>query len=320
MRQVAALAKSKVGVVVLVALLVGAGVGTHLALSPSDPSPLDSVPDEVDYVGHLNATAMREDPAVANATRHAFRFQSRLVFYPGPPFLRSLAFAEARPDGRVRSVTYFGRANGSEYGARIVRADWRPSRVVAAVEARRNVSLDREAYRETPLFVGEGVAVATLSESRFVVGNATAVRDAVDVARGEADPVDGDLRRAYERQRRGYARFAFRFDPTDVPDLPFVGGAVSEVRAVSTAYYRNGSRMGVRTNVSVASESAAEDVEAMLVLGTNFYARVLPDESAEAYRREMATAEFAADGRTVVVRYESTPEGFEQLLAALERR
>lgn len=311
-------------VAMVAGLLLADGAGVHL-LSDARERPLDGVPADVDYVGHVDAEEMYEHPAMANATLAGFRFQDRVTFYEGPRFRRSFAIGASRLNRSAAvSVTYFGRTNGSAYRARIVRANWTTAALVGAVESARGrpltvVDRDPTVYADA----NASVAVAVLGEGRYVVGNATAVRDAVAVAGGEAPSVSGPLRRTVERQRPAHARFAFRFDPSGVPDLPFVGPTIRRVNVVSAGYYVNetgGDRIGVRVNVTTDSESTARSLEGMLTLGERFYDRSIEDGNRSAvYDREMAKVEFDARGTRALVRYETTPEGMEDLLAVLPR-
>lgn len=311
-------------VAMLAILLLAGGAGVHLLRDARD-RPLDSVPAEVDYVGYVDARSMHEDPAMANATVAGFRFQDRVAFYEGPRFRRSFAVGGSPLNRSAAvSVTYFGRSNGSAYRARIVRADWAPAAVVGAVESTRGVNLT-VADRDPTVYTDANgsVAVAVLEEGRYAVGNATAVRDAVAVAGGGAPSVSGPVRRTMQRQRPSHARFSFRFDPSGVPNLPFVGPTVRRVNVVSAGYYVNetaGDQIGVRVNVTTDSESTARSLEGMLTLGQRFYDRSIENETHQAiYDREMARVEFDSRGTRTLVRYETTPEGMTELLGVLPR-
>lgn len=308
---------------VLVGIVVAAVAGVHL-LPGSAGSPLNRVPADVDYVGHLDAEAMESDVAVANTTRAAFRFQSRVVFYDGPRFRESFAVGDSPLNrSRARAVTYFGRTNGSDYDARIVGANWTTSALVAAVESTHGVRLAATTRLGTTVFSDPNgsVAVAVLATDRYAVGNASAVRDVVAVVEGDAPSVDGRLRRALERQRPAYARFAYRFDPMTVPNLPFVWATVRRVRTVSAGYYVNHTalnRMGVRVNVTTASKSTARSIEGMLTLGTRYYDRTIEGANrSTVFDREMAKVSFDTVGTSTLIRYETTPEGMRELLAVL---
>lgn len=301
-------------VVVAVALVLAAALGVALFLHSPSTGPMDRVPADADYVGHLDAESMRSDPATANASRRSFRFQSAVDFYAGPEFTSSYAFRDDGPEGEVRSVTYFGRSNGS-YAARIVTADWDGGTVPAAVERSENVSLDRTTYRGRTLHAGDGYAVAALDNDTYVVGNATAVRDVIDVAAGERESVSGPLRERY-RATRGFARFAYRFQPGSVPDVPFVGESVRNIEYVAAGYWRNGSDLAVGVNVTTADESSAQDVKGLLNSGFTFYRF---ETSNASLRAELDKIELSRTGRTVRITYESDPENYRVLLRGLAR-
>lgn len=317
--------RGALAVAALAALLVGAGVGAHL-LAGSTDRPLDAVPADVDYVGHVDVDAdtMAPDSAVADATRAAFRYQSRVVIYDGPPFRSSFAVGASPLDRQAASsVTYFGRANGSEYAARVVRSNWSTTALVGAVESARGVDLAASDDRELFVARNDSVAVAVLGEASHAVGNVTAVRDAARVAAGEAPTVDGPLRAAMGRQRPAHARFAFRFDPGSMPDLPFAGPTVRQVRVLSGGYRvpaGEPDRIAVTVNVTTGSESSARAVEGMLTLGQRFYDRSIEDQNRSAtFDREMTRVSFDTTGRRALVVYRTTPEGLRELLAVLPR-
>ncbi|PSP99555.1 hypothetical protein BRC89_04175 [Halobacteriales archaeon QS_4_70_19] len=251
-----------------VALLLGAlGGGALYLIDESEPDPLPpyeptaNVPSDVDYVGTLNATEYRSDPAVANGTRASLGFQSRVEFYSGPPFLRSLVLsppANANLDPTNAShVTYFGRSD-SPYGARLVAANWTAEAAVDALQERRDTTFTRDDRDGYTVYRSEsGPAVAVLDDGTrggpvprpgphlLAIGNASAVADAVTVAadrrdpEAEADTLDGELRRRYSDTDEGYVRFAYRFRPETVPDYAFVGSAVRTVEWVGSSYTRN---------------------------------------------------------------------------------
>lgn len=306
--------------------VVGAGVGAVVLLSSSaESSPADSVPQDADYVGHVDADAMREKPPdVRAATREALAFQSLVVFYDGPDFPTALAFRNdtGLDPAAVHGVTYFGHTNDS-YAARIVRAEWTEPAVVAAVEREANVNLSAARYRNRSLYVAadDSTAVAVLEEGRYVVGGVGAVRDAVDVAVGDADPVAGVVRREFE-QRAGYVRFAFRFDPRTVPDIPLVGtGGFEAVRVVAASYdtnaTANGTRIGVAIDVTVADAEGADQVQALLDTAVVLYRTQVAGPELAA---EFEKVDLAATDRTVRIAYESTPDGLRTMLEGLERR
>lgn len=293
---------------------------------------MDAVPGEVDYVGHVDYEEYRkQDPEVRTTTRAALSFQSRVVFYDGPAFLDSLAFENDTGLDRsaIRSVTYFGRENHS-YRAEVVRADWETTAVVAAVEAQRNVTLTEETSGDQALYLADNdsIAVAVLSEG-YVIGDPAAARDAVDVSTGDADPVSGELRKAVERES-GYVRYAFRFNPRKVPDMPLVQTEGFEaIRVVSAGYRADGgiggtatgeasnrTRMGVAINLTVADKNGADRVRSLLNSGLAIYrTQVAGPELSQ----ELRQVELKRQNRRVVITYESTPGGFQALLEGLRQ-
>jgi hypothetical protein len=331
-------------------LFTGLGAGALLLTAdraPPEPyEPTATVPAGVDYVGTVNLTAYRSDPAVANGSRASLGFQSRVEFYAGPPYLRSLTLspppnASLDPTNASR-VTYFGRS-GSRYGARLVVANWTGKAAAEALESRRGIGFTPETRRGYTVRRSEaGAAVAVLDNGAeggpvpragprlLAIGNASAVEDAVDVAADRAAPdaepatLDGDLRREYRETSDGYVRFAYRFRPSTVPDYPFVGPAVRTIQYVGSSYTldRAGTNASatpaVRVRIHITSEGAgsADDVRNILAAGQSFY---LLQSSNDTLNAELRRARFDVTDRTVVTEYESSPAGLRVLIRGLFR-
>jgi hypothetical protein len=334
-----------------VTLLLGALGGSALWLlgeraPPAPYEPTAQVPGGADYVGTLNATEMRSDDAVANATRASLAFQSRVQFYDGPPYRRSLALsppANASLDATAAGhVTYYGR-HESAYGARLVVGNWTAEEAITALRARRNVSFAERTYRGHRVHRSEaGPAVAVLDDGSeggpvpragprlLAVGNGTAVLDAVAVQATreegrEPSTVSGELRRRYRDTDAGYARFAYRFRPETVPDYRFVGPAVRTVRYVGTSYRLNRTATAngshppdVRVRIRITTEDAdsADDVRNIMEAGKSFY---LFQSSNATLSGELRRTTFGVEGRTVDVGYEGTPRGLRVLVRGLFR-
>jgi hypothetical protein len=306
---------SRVQVVLAVVAVVATGASAAVLLhEPAPPEPADRVPGDVDYVGHLDTAPMRSDENTTRATRFALRFQSAVDFYSGPDFHASYAFREAGPEGEVENVTYFGRSNSS-YEARIVTADWDADILPRAVERAENVSLSRTQVHGEVAYLGDGYGVAALDERLFVVGNATAVRDALAVHAGETESLSGPLRQRFE-STGGYVRFAFRFRPSTVPSYPFVGDSVQRVEFVDGAYRTNGSRLVATTNVTVEDADTAGSVAAILDAGLTFYEF---ESSNPELKVELRRIQVRQDGRVVRARYASEPENYPVLIRGLYR-
>ncbi|WP_254831041.1 hypothetical protein [Haloglomus salinum] len=336
-----------------VALLLAGVCGAAVVLSyeppPPEPyEPTENVPAGTDYVGTLNTTEYRSDPAVRNGTRASLRFQSAVQFYDGPPYLRALAVSPpsnaSLNTSAASQVTYFGRS-GEPYGARLVVANWTASDATEALRARHSVEFTTETRRGFTIYRSDrGPAVAVLDNGAeggpipregprlLAIGNESAVSDAVDVAIARADPettpetVGGELLRRYDGTDDGYVRFAYRFRPSTVPDYPFVGPAVRTVEYVGTRYTLNETAAAanetappdVRVRIRITSEDAesADDVRNIMSAGKSFY---LLQSSNATLKTELRRTAFDIEGRTLLADYESSPSGLRVLVRGLFR-
>lgn len=313
-------ATAAVVLVLGVALLLGASlvIGVQLAEKRAPRAPADRVPADVDYIGYAEPATARADPVLRNATLFSLRFQSATVFYSGPDFVDSYAFGRQdgpNPDG-IEWAIYFGRSNGSAYAARVLQTNWTVETLITAIERNRNVTLTEQEYQGRPLYTGGNRAVAVLADGTFAVGNASAVRDAVDVHVGANESVSGPLRTRFE-QETGFIRFAYRFRPDTVPAfIPFVDDSIRRVRYVGASYALNGSKIVVTANTTVAQPEDADAVAGMLTAGISFYRFEAENGS---IRAELDKVRISRDGRVVRVRYESAPSNYRPFLRALYR-
>lgn len=319
----------RLAAVVLAILVVVALAGAYVVLTGGE-DPLDSVPREADTVAHVDAAGLTANESIRNVTLEAFHFQTVNHYYRGPhldeqlaPFLRSdaVSLSNASELTFYASLTDETRVDENYTGV-VVEADWGPRAVVRAVA---NGS-SKTTYAGHDLYLpdGEGRAVAVLDEGEYAVGTPAAVRDAVDVAEGDARTVGGELRDAFEttrEERSGYATFAYPFPTGAVPDIQFVNtSAFNTISTVSGVYYRNqtanGTNLGVELRLRTGGEVAARDVADTLALGVSLYAQRKNDT---ALQRAASQVETRHPESTAVVVYESPPEQVSALLKALNQ-
>jgi len=238
-------------------------------------------------------------------------------------------------------VVFNQRRNFSQpqYAGAVVDADWNESAVVAAVSN----SSDTE-YENTTV---EGVTVykpaendteddemsfgapdpeqwiAVLDDGQYAFGTDEAVNDTVQVAVGNAEPVDGDLRTAFEGTRDGYARYAQRSQDVNVTRINQTMGqrtglnvtayaqAYNDLHVTAGSYYVTDDSLGVESRTLTNSTDTARDVEDLTQGFISIQAGAVQNETIE---NELRSTEVTRDGTTVTVTRETSIETAEKLL------
>lgn len=319
----------RVAAAALAVLVVAAVAGAYVVLT-SEAEPLDRVPQEADAVAHVDGEALTADETIQNVTLEAYHFQTVNRYYRGPhldeqlaPFLESDAVSLRTASDLTFYAGLTDQTRVDEnYTGVVVEADWRPRAVVRAVA--NDTSKTTYAGHDLYLPTDGGRAVAVLDEGEYAVGTPAAVRDAVDVAEGDAPTVDGELRDTFEtarEKRAGYTTFAYPFPTRAVPDIAFVNtSAFHSISTVSGVYYRNetanGTNLGVELRLRTGGKVAARDVADTLALGVSFYAQQQNDPALKRAASEVKTRHPQS---TAIVVYESDPERVSALIKALNQ-
>ncbi|QLH77657.1 hypothetical protein HZS55_10245 [Halosimplex rubrum] len=227
------------------------------------------------------------------------------------------------------------------YQGAIVEADWDKSDVVDAVSENtnrsyRNTTVDGvTVYKPEPQEEEDNVTsfgppepdqwVAVLDENEYVFGTEQAVADAVDVEAGNAEPVDGDLRRAFDDTRDGYFRYAQSSQNVNVTQINRTMGqstglnvtayaeAYNDLHITSGTYYitEDGEALGTESRILTNSTDTARDVTDLAQGFISIQAGAIQNETLETELRE---TDVTRDGTTVTVSRETDIETAETLI------
>lgn len=318
---------------VLVAALGAAAGAVFLLSGTGSAADLQLVPDGVDAVTYVDVDQVTSDEGIREVVDAYLERRAESPFYRGPTSTAEALDRFENETGldpeRAHRVTTFSKYDeetgrgAAEYSATIVRSDWTEEEVVSAIERRRDVSLQATDYKGATLYEPVRRAtlpawVAVLGDGTYVIGTERAVKDVVDVDRGEAEPLSGELKGAFQGTRSGYVRFAARVPEERVPDrgLGAASGVnTSRVRAVeivSGAYFSGGNTLGTETTFHATDEDTARDVEDV-TRGSLSLARGLTKEAD--VKAALRDVEVTRDGRRVTITYENTVD---DITAALE--
>lgn len=347
--------KQVVAVLVGLAVVGGGGAAAYVAtggelpFTSQDTSAVDTVPAGVDYVVYLDP-GVRDDRTTRDLVDGFVEIaRDQHADYDGPASyeaLRENVSEQTDSDVDIDNLNHavlYGRypdVSGSaadtgadvEYVGVLVDSTWNETRFVDLVA--NGTDYERREYEGTTVYVqrpgdeedsaaagetDDPTWVGVLGDGRYVVGTEQAVRDALDVHAGAADPFDGRLREQYDATREGYLRFAVNVPkPGDV--TPATGavltdnqfGAFRNLSTVAGAYYTDEDAIGMELRLGTASEDDASDLRAILE-GTF----ALTEESMRTREMEQLidSTTFEREGTTVVVTFQRPVE---EILTAVE--
>lgn len=222
-----------------------------------------------------------------------------------------------------------------QYSGAIVHADWNKSVVVDAVsnstdETYVNTTVNGvtvyqpEATEESDEDdeIGFGAPepeqwVAVLDDGEYVFGTEQAVNDTIQVAVGEADPVDGDLRSAYDDTKDGYFRYAQRSQNVNVTRINRTMGqrtglnvtayaqAYNDLHVTAGSYYLTESGLGFQSRTLTNATDTARDVQDLTQGFISIQAGAIQNETIE---NELRSTDVSRDGTTVTVTRETSME------------
>ena len=228
-----------------------------------------------------------------------------------------------------------------QYSGAIVHTDWNKSTVVDAVsnstdETYVNTTVNgvtvyqpeatEESEAEDDIRFGAHEPeqwVAVLDDGEYVFGTEQAVNDTIQVAVGEADPVDGDLRSAYDDTKDGYVRYAQRSRNVNVTRINQTMGqrtglnvtayaqAYNDLHVTAGSYYLTDNGLGFESRTLTNSTDTARDVQDLTQGFISIQAGAIQNETIE---DELRSTEVTRDGTTVTVTRETSMETATKLI------
>lgn len=273
---------------------------------PGDVSGLDAVPEGATAVVHADLQAMFDDQVLRDRV-------NRLVADLGegvPQFTVTEALDRAEERGgldprRMNELLAFGSVATGD-GALLVRTDFTRAEVTELVET--SVDVTERTYRDHTVYAsGTGSQLAVLDDGQYTLGTPLAVERVVDVQNGDAQPVGGEVRTAYDATRGGYMRFGFDIPPERVPGSD--GQAAAAARGLEYAYgslYRDNQSLLLSLTARTEDEESAELLHTRLEEGIGAVRaeldRVERPQIRSRVERLLTTTDISLDGRTVTVR------------------
>lgn len=305
-------------------LLLAAGIGVAviagallLTGGSASTGAINQVPAGVDTVVRLDLTItndrIKQLAAVANGAplggsgNATAAFENETGIDPGPA-REVVVFSDNRSE------------NESAYGGLVLHTNAGTDTAVEGIQNTTNSSYRSTTYNGQTVYAPANASnryIGVLGEGELVVGTQAAVRDTIDVSAGDADSVEGSLRRAYEDTDNGTVRFATtapaRWVPSDT------GGflnteAYEKLDTASGTYYIEGGDAGLVLRLGASGRANAQTVAQATEGATVIGQRTIENESVAA---ALDSVNVTREGETVTVRYRQPLGAFQRTIRYL---
>lgn len=331
--------KRKLAVLAVVAMALTAGcVGGFLGGgsgggAKQSPPPVDHVPGKSSFVLSYDADLVKDSATKSVANTY---LAERVPADSDRPRTLQGYLEKTQNDtfqdvnlsmSAVGGVMAFGKipdspmgmgAGGNLYFGVLVRSEWTQSQIVDAL--RKENDLTEETYKGVTVYKYESEstsatnAFAKYGDSLYAFGTLKSVKDVIDVSKGDAEGLSGEVASAYESTPSdGYVRFATVLPKQYRTLLNRYSKRQSQVQLnfgdithVSGAYYTEGGQdgtIGTELNLHISSSDSASQLQKQ-INGTLTLAQGAV--SNETIQQQLQALSVERDGSTVSLVYESS--------------
>jgi hypothetical protein len=322
-----------VGAIVLVALVASAGCTSAVPGLGDDgggdaPAAADVVPQDVDFVTSVDVRGLATDATLNDLANSTLNEAGQPVEDTGDAresFREQTGLNPAQVQRVVMFARYADSPMATEYAGFVVETGWTTDEVVDAVRNQSEQEVEETTYSDKTVYrPAEGTGtnqnswLGILEDGRYVAGNEQAVKDAIDVAVGDADSTSGDFRTAFQNTSDdAYVRFAAAVPQSGVPTdqvgsgSQFNTSSFNQITMVAGSHSVSGENLSATLNMHVDSSSGAEDVSNALDGIVSLYSATAGDETVAAVVEDVSVSQ---GGDTVTVAMDTPANEIEALL------
>lgn len=249
--------------------LDGGGDGSSASVEPA----LDVVPAGSDAVFYADVNGALDDDELRSVADTMYSTEESAPDDLDEAIERAQDNVSLELSG-VQAVTAYGQNDSTSvddaYGAAVVSADWSTEELIDAMENDSEITFENETYAGHDIYLPAddddvSSAVGVVSDTRYVIGDQAAVEDALEVANGDADAFEGDVRDAFENTPDdAHVRFAVgvpqnQYDTGDAGGSQFDTGIFNDVSVVSGSQSTPDGNVSLSMTAQFGSESNASD-------------------------------------------------------------
>lgn len=323
-------------VVGLVAVIALAGCMGALTGDDGATDPAEYVPDNSDFIVHADM-AVAQDDATQSLIDELAEADESTDAEEAEDFFEEFEDETGLDAREVNDLVMYGTDVGdfeNEEFAFVLYADWAEDDLIESIEEEEDYEYTAVDTGDVTLYepdvdddyVGSPMYIAALDDGTFVLGDEGAVNEAVDVANGDADAVEGEMRDVFDSMDDGYLTFVYDLDEEEVPNQQAGAGVnlavFEDVSVVGGTYATDGDdSVSVRVHMHADNDEAAEDIVDVTKGGLTFYVQELEQVAEETEDEELAdmaeeidSIEVEQDGDIVVITYESSVDDLADLL------
>ncbi len=292
---------NKLQVVIAGMVVIGGAGATYVAIGGELPflgadQMADKVPEDVDVVMYMDPDVAEDETTkelVNSLINMSKERQGEL--YTGPDsyeeMMANTSSNTSLEMDKLNSVmlyaTYPDASDSAgmglpddSYGGFIIDSEWSEETFIEETESN-GTEYAEDDYKGYTIYTEENVSedenrdwIGVLADGQYVVGSEDAVKDAIDVDRGEMDSFGGDLRTAYDDTQSGentYMKFAATFPDEEKLNQTGTGvtsakqfESLKSISVVSGSYYTADDEIGMQMRMETGDEGDADDVAAMI--------------------------------------------------------
>lgn len=176
-----------------------------------------------------------------------------------------------------------------DYLGIIVEGNFDEQLIIDKIEEKAEMEFTVSEYRDYRLYIdqdGES-AVALLSEKMLLLGSTRAVKDAIDVSKGEKERASGAVLDTYNRFGDVLIKFAFEIPEEAIEsvaeqpitgDMPISMEPFADIETVGFAINREAGTITAQIDLLFLSAESAEDAKDTLSGAISFFKGMSPDE------------------------------------------
>ncbi|MFD1587088.1 MSCRAMM family adhesin SdrC [Halorientalis brevis] len=295
---------NKLQVVIAGMVVIGGAGATYVVLDGDLPflgedQMADKVPEDVDVVMYMDPD-VAEDQTTKELVNSLINMskEQQGELYTGPDsyeeMMANTSSNTSLEMDKLNSVMMYGKyPDASEsastglpddsYAGFVIDSEWSEEKFIDETDSN-GTEYAEDDYEGYTIYKQENVSededrgwIGVLADGQYVVGSEDAVKDAIDVDRGEMDAFDGDLRTAYDDTQSGentYMKFAATFPDEEKLNQTGTGvtsdqrfESVKSISVVSGSYYTAEDDIGMQMRMETGDESDADDVAALVKAG-----------------------------------------------------
>ncbi|MFB6189304.1 MAG: hypothetical protein ABEI57_05425 [Halapricum sp.] len=272
------------------------------------------VPAAAQAIVQVNVSETLNDQNIREVVNTFLGQAAKQEGYTGPSTVQE-ALDSAKQAGDIdpqglHSMTTYMKVDGTSdvqgYTGILMQTDWTAQQLIDSAE-NQNADVTKGSYKGVTTYSsqanGTSGLFAVLGDGTFALGTETAVKDAIDVSTGNADPLSGDLATYFADTNDGHLRFASMVPEDQLPQQD--SGQVNidgldKLRYLSGSFYSQSSNLGVDINMHTTDEKSASELADSLdaLLQT---ASMTSDN--EDVNQIIDQVEFSANGSTATMVY-----------------